>query len=143
MTLTPELKRKASILGWCIEWVRTGCGLGRVVRHGVVVQYANDLLPTADAPQLQAFFLVADDIMDDSVTRRGQPCWFRNPNVQMIAINDAFLLETFVFQILKKHFRADACYLPLIELFHDVRSVSTPSGPQPLSLFAHTARARR
>ncbi|TYZ59686.1 hypothetical protein PybrP1_011347 [[Pythium] brassicae (nom. inval.)] len=87
--LSPELKRKASILGWCIEW-------------------------------LQAFFLVADDIMDDSVTRRGQPCWFRDPKVQMIAINDAFLLEAFVFQILKKHFRSDACYLPLVELFHDV-----------------------
>ena len=75
---------------------------------------------TCYAMQLQAFFLVADDIMDDSTTRRGRPCWFRKANVQMIAINDAFLLEAFVFQILKKHFRSEPFYLNLVDTFHDV-----------------------
>jgi farnesyl diphosphate synthase len=27
--------------------------------------------------QLQAYFLVADDMMDASITRRGQPCWYK------------------------------------------------------------------
>src|SRR3546814_19751390 len=30
---------------------------------------------------LQAFFLVADDLMDGSVTRCGQPCWYKLPEV--------------------------------------------------------------
>lgn len=80
---------RASILGWCIEW-------------------------------LQSFFLVADDIMDDSETRRGQPCWFRLPGVNMIAINDAFIIESNVFMVLKNHFGHEPFYLDLMELFHTV-----------------------
>lgn len=69
---------------------------------------------------LQAFFLVSDDIMDSSKTRRGQPCWYLMPNVGMIAINDAFLLESSIYLLLKKYFRQDKSYVDLIELFHEV-----------------------
>ena len=69
---------------------------------------------------LQAFFLVSDDIMDASITRRGELCWYRQPRVGMIAINDAFMLESSIFLILKKHFRSHPAYLDLIELFHEV-----------------------
>lgn len=69
---------------------------------------------------LQAFFLVSDDIMDSSITRRGEPCWYRQPGVGMIAINDAFMLESSIYLILKKHFRTHPAYIDLIELFHDV-----------------------
>lgn len=69
---------------------------------------------------LQAYFLVADDIMDDSITRRGQPCWYRVPKVGMIAINDAFMLEAAIYILLKKHFKQESYYIDLVELFHEV-----------------------
>ncbi|KAK9471954.1 isoprenoid synthase domain-containing protein [Dipodascopsis tothii] len=68
---------------------------------------------------LQAFFLVSDDIMDSSKTRRGQPCWYLQPKVGMIAINDAFMMETSIYMLLKKHFRQEPYYIDLIELFQE------------------------
>ncbi|KAL0589354.1 hypothetical protein ABG067_002573 [Albugo candida] len=86
--LSPEMKRKANILGWCIEWV-------------------------------QAFFLIADDIMDNSSMRRGQSCWYKLPKVELTAVNDAFLLESFVFRILRLHFQGETTYTDIVHLFQD------------------------
>ena len=69
---------------------------------------------------LQAYFLVADDMMDQSITRRGQPCWYKVENVGDIAINDAFMLEGAIYCLLKKHFKQESYYVDLLELFHDV-----------------------
>jgi farnesyl diphosphate synthase len=69
---------------------------------------------------LQAFFLVSDDIMDASITRRGAPCWYCQPQVGMIAINDAFMLESAIYTLLKKYFRSHPSYVDLIELLHEV-----------------------
>jgi farnesyl diphosphate synthase len=69
---------------------------------------------------LQAFFLVADDVMDDSQTRRGQPCWYKNSDVKLIAINDSFLLESFVFSLLKAHFGNEPYFPDMVQLLLDV-----------------------
>lgn len=69
---------------------------------------------------LQAFFLVSDDIMDSSITRRGKPCWYRHEGVGMVAINDAFMLESAIYTLLKKYFRSHPAYIDFVELFHDV-----------------------
>ncbi|KAK1778072.1 farnesyl diohosphate synthase [Copromyces sp. CBS 386.78] len=69
---------------------------------------------------LQAFFLVSDDIMDSSVTRRGKPCWYRQEGVGMVAINDAFMLESAIYTLLKKYFKSHPRYVDFLELFHEV-----------------------
>ena len=55
--------------------------------------------------------------MDKSITRRGQPCWYRVPEVGMVAINDGILLEQLIYFVLRKHVREHAAYLPILELF--------------------------
>lgn len=69
---------------------------------------------------LQAYFLVADDVMDQSKTRRGQPCWYLMPKVGNIAINDSFMLEAAIYYLLKSHFRRESYYVDLLEIFHEV-----------------------
>ncbi|XP_050370895.1 farnesyl pyrophosphate synthase [Argentina anserina] len=74
---------------------------------------------------LQAYFLVLDDIMDGSHTRRGQPCWFRQPKIGMIAANDGIILRNHIPRILKKHFRVKPYYVDLLELFDEVEFQTT------------------
>ncbi|CAK9163497.1 unnamed protein product [Ilex paraguariensis] len=74
---------------------------------------------------LQAFFLVLDDIMDNSHTRRGQLCWYRLPKVGMIAANDGILLRNHIPRILKKHFREKPYYVDLLDLFNEVEFQTT------------------
>eukprot|EP00938_MAST-03A_sp_MAST-3A-sp1_P006122 g6122.t1 len=68
---------------------------------------------------LQAFFLVADDVMDRSQTRRGKICWYRVAKVKEIAINDSFLLQSFVFDTIRRRF-SGALSSELVNLFLDV-----------------------
>ncbi|KAK9844175.1 hypothetical protein WJX81_007024 [Elliptochloris bilobata] len=93
----------------------------RVFKHGEVTEEevfrANALGWCIE--WLQAFFLVADDIMDNSITRRGQACWYRVPGVGMVACNDYILLESCIYRILQRHFSAAPYYAQLLELFHE------------------------
>lgn len=66
-------------------------------------------------------FLVADDLMDDSVTRRGQPCWYKQPDVGLIACNDYLILETQLYRILRGYFGHSKLYTKYVELFFDTQ----------------------
>lgn len=132
--LSEEQKFKAAVLGWCIEFVRCLLYLFEYIQC-INIPIIHDLLcdniPIICIPlilfsfsslQLQAYFLVADDMMDNSITRRGQPCWYRVPYVGLVAINDGIILEACIYRLLKKHFGGSPMYVHLLDLFHDTTS---------------------
>ena len=76
---------------------------------------------------LQSAFLVADDIMDNSITRRNKPCWYKLDEIGNSAINDSYILESSVYLIIKKYIEKQDNYIKIYELFHEV-SLKTELG---------------
>ncbi|KAM8711372.1 hypothetical protein ACLKA7_000501 [Drosophila subpalustris] len=74
---------------------------------------------------LQSFFIISDDVMDNSTTRRGQKCWHKVENVGLSAINDALMIENALYSLLKQHFSHLDCYVALMELFHEISFITT------------------
>jgi len=66
---------------------------------------------------LQACMLMADDMMDGSLTRRGNPCWYRLPHVGLLNTNDFLMVEMFVYKVLKRHFGQEDYFPWLVDLF--------------------------
>ncbi|KAF9244256.1 farnesyl-diphosphate synthase [Melanogaster broomeanus] len=73
---------------------------------------------------LQAYFLVADDMMDQSITRRGQPCWYR-------------LEAGAIYHLLKKYFRSETYYTTYqTEMGQLVDLITAPEDHVDLSKFS-------
>jgi farnesyl diphosphate synthase len=66
---------------------------------------------------MQGSFLVADDLMDHSLTRRGKPCWYLNIKEKESAINDGYYLFSCTLTLLNKYFPTN---FKLFHLFHEV-----------------------
>ncbi|XP_019880038.1 farnesyl pyrophosphate synthase isoform X1 [Aethina tumida] len=125
----PEVtKRFAKVLQYNVPNGKKNRGLSVVAAYKILEQNENltpenvrlaNLLGWC-VEMLQAFLLVMDDVMDQSETRRGVPCWYKKDNVGLSAINDACLLENGIYSILRKYFSSHPSYIPVIELFHDI-----------------------
>ncbi|CAH0590329.1 unnamed protein product [Chrysodeixis includens] len=68
---------------------------------------------------LQAYFIVVDDIMDGSTTRRGVPCWYRMPNVGLGAINDSILIHCAIMETLETYFGKTRHFVDVVRLFNE------------------------
>eukprot|EP00977_Amphora_coffeiformis_P000369 scaffold98_cov172-Amphora_coffeaeformis.AAC.23 len=128
---TSETKWIADMLEYNVKGGKMNRGL-MVVESGVAILKAQGKQPTNDQlcqlavlgwaiEWLQAWLLVADDIMDSSVTRRGQPCWYKKlgDSIWYIAINDAVTLEALTFKLLKRHLSTHPGYVQLVDLLQE------------------------
>ena len=70
---------------------------------------------------LQAYFLIADDLMDKSHTRRGQVCWYLLPDVQNDAVNDCFITESFMIYLIDEYVTDPTEYITITKAFQDVK----------------------
>ena len=107
--LNEENLKLSNILGWCVEFVSAK----------VWIIHVSNCIFFVISLQLQAFFLVSDDIMDKSTMRRGQPAWYTRDEVGLMAINDALLLESCVYTILDTYFKDKPYYSAILQEFHE------------------------
>jgi farnesyl diphosphate synthase len=63
---------------------------------------------------------MADDIIDNSETRRGKQCWYLVDKIGDLAINDAFLLTGVLYYLLDRYLFNKPYYTEIVGLFHDV-----------------------
>jgi len=82
-----EKEEEAIVLGWAVELVRAANNLSAEIIH------------------------------DHSKNRRGQPTWHRKSELGTTALSHVKILESCLFQLLKKYFENSSCYRYIISSF--------------------------
>ncbi|WVZ69176.1 hypothetical protein U9M48_018006, partial [Paspalum notatum var. saurae] len=119
-----------------IRWLDKICSYTGKLTRGLAVIESYKLLKGGSEPSeeemflacilgwgiewLQAYLIVLDDIVDNSHTRRGKPCWYRLPKVGLIAITDGLMLRSQISRILRHYFFGKRYYVDLLDLFNEV-----------------------
>lgn len=128
---TTEAKEISVALNWFREAInynlphgKRNRGLAVVMTHKILSEHFHQKPDLERArmigwciEMIQTHFLILDDIMDESLTRRGQKCWHLKKNVGNIAINDSFFMQQSIFYILEKHFTDCPYFNDLVRLF--------------------------
>ncbi|XP_025834964.1 farnesyl pyrophosphate synthase [Agrilus planipennis] len=124
----PEVtKRFAKVLQYNVPYGKKTRGLFAVKAYKMLENQQN-LTPESIRQAIilgwcvqmcQGSLVVLDDVMDNSETRRGVPCWYRNPNIGLSAINDGLLIRSGIYSVLRKYFATHPSYVYLMELFND------------------------
>jgi Polyprenyl synthetase len=78
--------------------------------------------------------LVSDNIIDQANMSHGKLPWHRLDGIGFNALNDAFLLEGAVYQLVREHFRNEPYYVDLLELLHETRHPAFFRNPVPVSI---------
>ncbi|CDR96218.1 farnesyl pyrophosphate synthetase, putative [Babesia bigemina] len=74
---------------------------------------------------LQTAFLVADDIMDKSIMRRSNVCWYMVPTVGISnAVNDTMFLNTLVHRIIANQLKDSKHLVTVMNLFTEVSMIT-------------------
>ena len=124
---------------------------GKMNRGNAVVQSFLCIRPSASADDIlsahavgwslevtQAGFLIADDIMDGSITRRGRPCWYKVPSVGLMAVNDVISMQTAAYELVSHFVHNHTMYTKILELLTTCyrftvlgQSLDTMTSPRP------------
>ncbi|KPJ02115.1 Farnesyl pyrophosphate synthase [Papilio xuthus] len=59
---------------------------------------------------LQTYYNIGDDIEDNAKTRSGKLCWHQLPGVGLMAINDADLIRSFIYEMVKNNIEEPISY---------------------------------
>lgn len=59
-----------------------------------------------------------DDIVDHTDMRRNQPTW--HVKIGLSAVNDILLMETCIYDLVKKYFKSKDCFEDILNLFSKV-----------------------
>jgi farnesyl diphosphate synthase len=110
---------------------------GKMIRGNTVINTLLSIRPKATSSDLvsahgvawsletlQGSFVIADDIMDKSETRRNKLCWYLRPEVGILATNDVLSLLTAGYEILDLFVSDRDCYPQVVRLINKLNRLT-------------------